>query len=572
MFSNRNYLAVSIGVSLLFHLLLYKTVNGLPAFQEVSLSPKKKTPRRKPLTLNRIKLKKHILQKSISQKIKISLKENPQRLSDTLKSNNLNNPRIRLQPLRQPKPPKQLADAPTSKPDKASFELPTTVFHIPVTKAALTLPKKTGRGLRQNFQNLKLNSLSTRSTVGGLANNSSRGSGPVLQIGIKRSTPSILIPDLKFKTDHNRTPGRDLSTPKIIAEINKEKNPVKELELFLSIKPHVYIDEESKLGYFRLDLTPNHKAQNLKARPKDVLFIVDSSRSISNSQMRQFKKGINSGLKSLGPKDRFNIISFSTKRKPLFKEFTTAHPNSLEQAGSFLKRLKSIGRTDIYNAIRPYITNSKRDHNRPHLIYLLTDGVSTAGEIQENSRLIHEVTSKNTSNTSVFGFSCGTDINSFLMGFLAYRNRGSSLIVNNVSEAGKKLETYITEHSKIIASNLTYKYMGRNKKDLFPQKLPHLYQNKTLSLFGTFRLNEEESIIQILGNCTEGQKQLIYKINYAKAPRASRELAKEWADQKIFHLIGEFTDNPSLETLTEIRQLKQKFQTYIPFELPKLQK
>ena len=158
------------------------------------------------------------------------------------------------------------------------------------------------------------------------------------------------------------------------------------------------------------------------------------------------------------------------------------------------------------------------------------------------------------------------------MGFLAYRNRGSSLIVDNVSEAGKKLEAYITEHSKIIASNLTYKYMGRNKKDLFPQKLPHLYQNKPLSLFGTFRLNEEESIIQILGNCTEGQKQLIYKINYAKAPRASRELAKEWADQKIFHLIGEFTDNPSLETLTEIRQLKQKFQTYIPFELPKLQK
>ena len=63
----------------------------------------------------------------------------------------------------------------------------------------------------------------------------------------------------------------------------------------------------------------SHKAKNLKPRPKDVLFIVDSSRSISNSQLQQFKDGINSGLKSLDQKDRFNIIGFTTKRKPLFK-------------------------------------------------------------------------------------------------------------------------------------------------------------------------------------------------------------------------------------------------------------
>jgi len=351
------------------------------------------------------------------------------------------------------------------------------------------------------------------------------------------------------------------------------------MEHFLTIEPHVYIDNENNLGYFRLDLKVNENANGLNPVPKDVYFMLDASLSISSNQLKQFTNGVSKGLQSLNPQDRFDIVVFSTKAHAYFKRFAQVRPTNIEKARGYLERTRTYGKTDVYNSIKPYINDVIRENGRPIQLFLMTDGVSTVSESMENSALIQKITKNNRADVSVFGFSCGKDINSFLLDFLTFKNRGGSLIYREVDNASRHLSKYIKDRSEIIVTDLNYKFMGE-QNNIFPKKLPHLYRKHTLSIFGTFNPEKEESLIQVLGNSSGGSRQLIYKLKYNEATQADSTLAKHWASQKIFHLIGKLNERENADdgkwteeektAIREIYKLKAQFKVYIPYKLPEL--
>ena len=563
--SSKRCFAISIGMSLFLHFLLFNVANRMPAFKTIKVTKERQVKKLKPVRLKSVKLKK--FNDRPKPKFNLNIKDTPTKLAEALREQGLKEFKSSsLKPLDIAKKPAEiLGNSPDLKNVGISKELPPNVYHIKT--APLESLNKTSSTPKIDFEGIKIK---TPGKGGELASGPQNLESGVTHAGLKRSFPKITPPDLKFK---NRTPnagGRNITSP-VINPTRKSKNGDQpgEMEFFLNITPHVYIDNEDDIGYFRLDLSPNSKANGLDSINKDVLFLVDSSKSISTDQLDNFKSGLTSGLQSLGTSDRFNIIDFTTKPEPCFPALTQNTLGNINQAAEFIDDLNSYGKTDVYSSLKPFVTDAVTSENRPILLFLLTDGVSTVTESKENSEIIQKITESNKENVSVFGFSCGDDINSFLIDFLTYRNRGDSLIINGLQGAGDSLGKYIAARSKILVSNLNYRYMGQNKEDLFPKDLPHLYKNRTLSIFGTFNLSEKENMIQLLGRSSAGNRQLIYKLIYEDANRAGRDLAKSWAAQKIFHLIGKLTDKKDPEVVSEIRRLQQKFEVYVPYELPK---
>ena len=567
MFDTRKYLAVSVAMSLLLHFLLFFAAKKLPAFEDVKPKEAKLSPR-KPIKLSTFKFKKRPEKKTVP-KFNINLKESPTKLAEILNKNNPGEIKDHNIELKKGKPTKKidsiLGNAPNFKLATPSKELPPNIYHLDVANSNLKLPDTGSKGLQNRLPEMQLKSPSKGNPLAsGLKGGpSSSNSSTSPQISFRRSLPSITPPDLKFRGGRANNPGRSIGSPGFTDSSKKsDKDETKELESFLNIRPFIYIDRSDDTGYFRLDLTLNAKARGLEPQPKDVFFIVDTSKSISSDQLQEFKDGISAGIKSLAPNDRFEIVDFDTKSQTLFNSFKTPNAESLGKAQDFIDGFSSGGLTDVFGSLRPFV-DTTRKYDRPLMLYLLTDGVSTVKESMQNSPLIKEITSVNKGMISIFGFSCGDNINSFLIDFLTYRNRGDSLIINGTDGAGPQLGQYINNRSEIIVSDLNYRYMGENKKDVFPKILPHMYRKRTLSLFGTFKLDEKETMVQMTGNSSSGKRQLIYRFRYNEAERANRELAKSWAAQKIFHLIGKLTERPDAKTVMEIRQLQQKFEVYI---------
>jgi Ca-activated chloride channel family protein len=61
---------------------------------------------------------------------------------------------------------------------------------------------------------------------------------------------------------------------------------------------------------------------------KDILFVIDTSGSMSGSSMNQAKAALQYGVDQLNSNDRFNIIDFSNQAKLFSHKFITANQYS----------------------------------------------------------------------------------------------------------------------------------------------------------------------------------------------------------------------------------------------------
>src|SRR6185436_11207591 len=69
--------------------------------------------------------------------------------------------------------------------------------------------------------------------------------------------------------------------------------------------------EPGKDGYFLMLISPKSDIGEAERVPQDIVFVMDTSGSMSGAKLDQAKAALKFGVESLSPRDRFNIITFS---------------------------------------------------------------------------------------------------------------------------------------------------------------------------------------------------------------------------------------------------------------------
>lgn len=340
---------------------------------------------------------------------------------------------------------------------------------------------------------------------------------------------------------------------------------VQHLDTLLNVSLKTFPDSRGG-GTFQIDISPNPNSDLLRPISKDILFLIDSSSSISPRKLEQFKSSTIEALQFLTPSDRFNIVTFRTAPSQLFQDYINVSESSIQTAVDHLKNLQRGGMTDVYAGLSPYVKLSDHDPNRPLNVFLMTDAQSTVKNKLENDEIIRRISEINQNGVSIYSFSAGDTANRFLLDFLAYNNRGASLHVDRLEDFRSQLVGFITNHSDLIVSDLNYHITGGLGNSIFPKKLPHLYRGETLSIFGRYPKGKQELAIQIIGRNASGKlEELIYRGNIKRAIQSEHNLAIDWAAQKIFHLLAQRNFNPSPELTREIVNLAKRYNLYVPY-------
>jgi len=124
----------------------------------------------------------------------------------------------------------------------------------------------------------------------------------------------------------------------------------------LQIK-HAYIAEDSE-GFFRMQLNIKDMYTGLQAFPKDVVFVLDISRSMEDEQVRKIIDAITDiVINQLETNDRFNIVLFSQNNK-VFKD-TLVKRGFSDRSGElsdFFKNVVTRGQTDVYGSLSSIMT------------------------------------------------------------------------------------------------------------------------------------------------------------------------------------------------------------------------
>ena len=398
--------------------------------------------------------------------------------------------------------------------------------------------------------------------------------GQVRDLHLKAGRPSFGLPDLQGSLLSGGTTslnGTDSGLVDIKAgEGLGGSGEVKSFDDFVEVKVTVTRDKTGLGGYCRVDILPNRSSDSMPDIPKDVLFIIDRSSSISLPKFQQFKTSVQESLAMLSPQDRFNVVAFNADAKAIYEGFTPASRINLHNASAAVGKFSHGGKTDVFGGLAPFVRKSNGNPKRPLNIFLLTDGRSTVN-IHEPNIFLRQIIDMNPGNVSIFPCSAGDKANRQLLDFLGYLNRGEKCHVQELEALRPEMVKFISRHSSLIVMDLKCDVIsGILRQDAYPQSLPHLYRGKPLVIYGRFTDINDQLVLRFTGLDAKGRKRdLIFRRRLADCETGTPQLAKNWAGQKILHLLAmrNSTDNPNTIRMlnNQIAQLSRQFSIYTSY-------
>ncbi len=334
------------------------------------------------------------------------------------------------------------------------------------------------------------------------------------------------------------------------------------LDEFLDIRVLTYMDPKDSQKYFMIKIFAKKDAPGFKVMPKEILFLIDCSLSISPERLDEFKRGISTSLQNLNKGDVFNIIAFRDKTFLFRPESATATPDVIRQAENFVSGLTSNRTTDVYNAFEKIV--STKPARTPSNIILISDGRPTHGVV-DSRELINSITRINKKVRPIFAYSGGSKVNRYLLDFIAYQNRAWSQFVKERGKIHSGLADFYAKTKDPIFLNLRYQLNGLDAVGVFPKSLPDFYRNAEFTLYGTFS-DENEFSMQLLGDIEGDTKELIFMRALKDAEKGPADIMKGYAFNRIYHLISRVTtegQNPKL--LNEIQELSKRYGITTPY-------
>ena len=178
-------------------------------------------------------------------------------------------------------------------------------------------------------------------------------------------------------------------------------------------------------GYFMMLVTPKVEMAKVHQVPRDVVLVLDTSGSMRGVKMEQAKKGLKYVLDNLSPQDRFAMMNFATVVNTYKDGLTKVSKEAIEQAHKWVDKLEATGGTAINDAMLTALAMRTSDTGRTFTVVFFTDGQPTIGETNPE-KILKNIAGKNTSNTRIFTFGVGDDVNASMLDQMADQSRAPS--------------------------------------------------------------------------------------------------------------------------------------------------
>lgn len=342
----------------------------------------------------------------------------------------------------------------------------------------------------------------------------------------------------------------------------RSKGKSSRLEEYLVCNLYMYEDPQNRQKYFKMTIRAGRDANALDKMKKEMIFLVDCSLSMQPERLEKFKRGVEYCLHNLNPGDLFNVLAFQDKIVWFMPNSIEPNNHNIRAALAFLKGLKSGESTDTYKAL--YDTIKVKESMIPSYIVLLSDGRPTYG-ITGSREIINKISRVNKGERPIFAFSGGSRVNRYLLDFITYKNRGWAEYAGVEYTIPQHMASMYDKIRNPLFLNLRYLVSGLEYDEIYPKVLPDFYQNAEFNLYGKYN-NEEDFSFQLLGDVNGQTNDFLIIGSFKDARKGSENIAREWAFNKIYHLIGLLEYNrDNSEILKQIDELSKKFNIITPY-------
>jgi Ca-activated chloride channel homolog len=297
-----------------------------------------------------------------------------------------------------------------------------------------------------------------------------------------------------------------------------------------NINDAVLTHRSERGGFFTLILQPPQRVAVENVRPKELVFVLDTSGSMSGFPIAKAKETMDLALSTLNPYDTFNLITFAGDTAILFPEPVPATRQNLQKAKQFLSTLQGDGGTEMMKAIKAALDPSdSQQHVR--IACFLTDG-----QVSNDAEIIAEV--QKHPNARVFAMGFGPAPNRSLLDRMSQYGRGE---VNYVPEGGNTADVARNFNNRIhspLLTDISIEWSDLPVTEIYPKRIPDLFSARPLVISGRYTKGAKGSI-WLKGKMAGQDFVREIPVELPETETDHDVLASLWARRRIEDLVAE---------------------------------
>ena len=347
----------------------------------------------------------------------------------------------------------------------------------------------------------------------------------------------------------------------------------KDFQLFYACNPKevgfsalTFRPVSNEKGYVMLLITPRLETKSDEIIPRDMVFVLDTSGSMRGAKMDQARRAMKYCLKNVGPKDRFGLIHFASVVSKYRESLQNSTSEQLAEASRWVDSLEADGGTNIQDALSAALDYRSSDPGRTFTVVFFTDGMPTVGETSIPA-ILKNFLAKNTSNTRVFTFGVGDDVNATFLDQLAGETKAVSTYVRPAEDIEEKVSGLYSKISVPAMTDLKLIAGGNvHFEEMYPPKLPDLFHGNQLIVLARYTGNGPASI-SLEGRVGSSQKTLVNESSFPEKTGDDKAFVEQiWARRKVGYLLDQIRQHgESRELVDETTRLAKRYGIATPY-------
>jgi Ca-activated chloride channel homolog len=284
--------------------------------------------------------------------------------------------------------------------------------------------------------------------------------------------------------------------------------------------------------YGLLMLLPPTAATPSARLPREVIYVIDTSGSMTGPSLAQAKEALGMAIARLSADDRFNVIEFNSYAASSFPEARPASSDNLDQARAFIDGLRAQGGTEMAAALNLAL-NGNDDSGRVRQVVFLTDG--SVGNEDELFKLIEA----KLGDSRLFTVGIGSAPNSWFMTKAAQAGRGTFTYIGRIEEVKEKMAALFAKLEAPVVKGVRIDWPGQAES--WPERVPDLYLGEPVQV--SFALDKTVTgAVKVSG--LRGAAPWTTNLTLDKA-EAGQGLGVLWARDKIESLVDRLRQGAS---------------------------
>jgi Ca-activated chloride channel family protein len=282
---------------------------------------------------------------------------------------------------------------------------------------------------------------------------------------------------------------------------------------------------------------PPRLTDEFEPSPREFIFVIDRSGSMSGEPLLQARNALRSCLRSMGPRDTFNIQAFDDRIEWFSESANPVVQATVEQADRWLERISARGGTDILGALDSVLMCNS-DPERQRYIVFLTDGAVSADD--EALRRVQ----RQLGRARLFTFGVGPSVNRSLLTRMAELGHGTAEFLQLNEDIEEAIIRFQDRVAYPVLQDITLNWEGVTAWDVYPARLPDLYIGQPLELVARIRATGEgPGRLTISGR--SGDVPITLEVDLPPSTAVEPIITRAWARARLDVLLDGLRDEPS---------------------------